>query len=101
MCEAYYGPVEAFLRCSRVGHDDARDLTHEFFARLLEGNSLGGVERTRGRFRSYLQAEAQDRGETQRFEVLRRCLIPSEDGAIAAAAARSLDMTEVASTTRA
>jgi DNA-directed RNA polymerase specialized sigma24 family protein len=170
LCEAYYGPVEAFVRRYRAGHDDARDLTHQFFAKLLEGNSLKGVERTRGRFRTYLlgavkhflsdpadrtlaakrgsgqsplslqaspgrhrserqehtpldvadphgfppdaffdrqwalaivekamsvlQAESQDRGETQRFEVLRRWLIPSEDGAIAAEAARSLDMSD-------
>jgi DNA-directed RNA polymerase specialized sigma24 family protein len=170
LCEAYYGPVEAFVRRYRAGHDDARDLTHQFFAKLLEGNSLKGVERTRGRFRSYLlgavkhflsdhvdrtlaekrgsgqsplspqaspghhrserqehapldvadphgfppdsffdrqwalaivekamsvlQSESQDCGETQRFEVLRRWLIPSEDGAIASEAARSLDMTD-------
>ena len=43
---------------------------------------------------SVLQAEAQDRGQMQRFEVLRRWLIPSEDGAMAAEAARSLDMTD-------
>jgi DNA-directed RNA polymerase specialized sigma24 family protein len=170
LCEVYYGPVEAFVGRYRAGHDDARDLTHEFFARLLEGNSLKGVERTRGRFRTYLlgavkhflsdqvdrtlaekrgsgqsplslqaspghhrserqehtpldvadphgfppdaffdrqwalaivekamsvlQAESQDRGETQRFEVLRRWLIPSDDGATAAQAARSLDMND-------
>ena len=170
LCEVYYSPVEAFVRRYRPGHDDARDLTHEFFAKLLEGNSLTGAERTRGRFRSYLlgavkhflsdrvdrslaekrgggqspqslqaspshdrserrehtplavadphgfppdaffdrqwalaivetamsilQAESQDHGKKQRFEVLRRWLIPSEDGALAAAAARSLDMTD-------
>jgi RNA polymerase sigma-70 factor (ECF subfamily) len=54
LCEAYYGPVEAFIRRYRGGHDDARDLTHAFFARLLEGSGLAGIERTRGRFRSYL-----------------------------------------------
>ncbi len=54
LCETYYGPVELFVRRSRGGADDARDLTHEFFAKLLEGNSLGNVDRTRGRFRSYL-----------------------------------------------
>ena len=43
---------------------------------------------------SVLRAESHDRGETQRFEVLRRWLIPSEDGAIAAEAARSLDMSD-------
>ena len=170
LCDIYYGPVEAFVGRYRVGRDDARDLTHQFFAKLLEGNSLKGVDRTRGRFRSYLlgavkhflsdqadrtlaekrgggqspqslhaspshdrseragytpldvadprgfppdaffdrqwalaivekamsalQAESQDGGQTQRFEVLRRWLIPPEDGAMAAEAARSLDMTD-------
>lgn len=54
LCEAYYGPVEAFVRRYRGGRDDAGDLTQAFFAGLLEGDGLGGVERTRGRFRSYL-----------------------------------------------
>jgi RNA polymerase sigma-70 factor (ECF subfamily) len=54
LCEAYYGPVEAFITRYRTGHDDARDLTHAFFAKLLEGSGLAGIERTRGRFRSYL-----------------------------------------------
>src|SRR6266496_5387794 len=54
LCADYYAPVEAFVRRCRTGHDDARDLTHQFFAKLLEGNSLKGVERTRGRFRTYL-----------------------------------------------
>ena len=59
LCETYYSPVELFVRRYRgevnePPHDDARDLTHEFFAKLLEGNSLGNVDRTRGRFRSYL-----------------------------------------------
>ena len=39
LCEAYYGPVEAFVERYRPGHGDARDLTHQFFARLLEGNT--------------------------------------------------------------
>jgi DNA-directed RNA polymerase specialized sigma24 family protein len=54
LCDLYYGPVEAFVGRYRSGHDDARDLTHAFFAKLLEGNSLSGAEPTRGRFRSYL-----------------------------------------------
>ncbi|MFM9961236.1 MAG: RNA polymerase sigma factor [Planctomycetaceae bacterium] len=59
LCETYYAPVELFVRRSRAGMnsaqaDDARDLTHEFFAKLLEGNSLENADRTRGRFRSYL-----------------------------------------------
>ena len=59
LCEAYYAPVELFVRRFRSARnagqsDDARDMTHEFFAKLLEGNSLGHVDATRGRFRSYL-----------------------------------------------
>jgi RNA polymerase sigma-70 factor (ECF subfamily) len=54
LCAAYYAPVHAFIRQWRRGADDARDLTHEFFARLLAGHSLNHVERGRGRFRSYL-----------------------------------------------
>ncbi len=59
LCETYYAPVELFVRRFRSERnaaptDDARDLTHEFFAKLLEGNSLGNADRTRGRFRSYL-----------------------------------------------
>jgi RNA polymerase sigma-70 factor (ECF subfamily) len=83
LCEAYYGPVEAFITRYRSGHDDARDLTHAFFARLLEGSGLAGIERTRGRFRSYLlgavkhflsdqrdRALAEKRGHGQRVESL-------------------------------
>jgi RNA polymerase sigma-70 factor (ECF subfamily) len=39
-----------------LGHDpeEARDLTQEFFARLLEKNYLQGAAREKGKFRSYL-----------------------------------------------
>src|SRR6185436_12051326 len=43
---------------------------------------------------SILRAESQDRGAKEQFAVLRRWLIPSEDGTIASLAARSLDMTD-------
>jgi RNA polymerase sigma-70 factor (ECF subfamily) len=54
LCAAYYAPVIAFLR--RRGHatDEARDLAHEFFEGVLEGDAIGGAERVQGRFRSYL-----------------------------------------------
>lgn len=50
LCAAYYAPVLAFLRRSGHGPDEA----HEFFAEVLEGGTLAGAERVRGRFRSYL-----------------------------------------------
>jgi RNA polymerase sigma-70 factor (ECF subfamily) len=54
LCGAYYAPVLAFIR--RSGHDEesARDLTQEFFARLLARQGLDTVDPQRGRFRSFL-----------------------------------------------
>jgi len=54
LCAAYYAPVHAFIRQWRHGADDARDLTHEFFTRLLAGQAFKQLNRERGRFRSYL-----------------------------------------------
>jgi RNA polymerase sigma factor (sigma-70 family) len=59
LCAAYYAPVVTFLRCSGNGEDRARELAHEFFARLLEHGGLDSVERGRGRFRSYLLGAAK------------------------------------------
>jgi len=54
LCRAYWRPVYAYTR--RHGHDleSSRDLTQEFFARLLEGNWLRPADPQRGRFRSFL-----------------------------------------------
>jgi DNA-directed RNA polymerase specialized sigma24 family protein len=54
LCEAYYAPVMAFIRCSGHHGDTAGDLTQEFFARLLARHGLDTVERGHGRFRSFL-----------------------------------------------
>jgi RNA polymerase sigma factor (sigma-70 family) len=54
LCETYWYPVYAFIR--RQGHDAdaARDLTQEFFARVLEKNYFGDADPARGRFRAFL-----------------------------------------------
>ncbi len=56
LCRTYWPPIYAFVR--RQGHSphDAQDLTQEFFARLLEKNYLAEVDRSKGRFRSFLLA---------------------------------------------
>ena len=54
LCATYYAPVVAFLRREGREDDAARELAHEFFAKILADDSLGGVDRERGRFRSYL-----------------------------------------------
>lgn len=54
LCGAYYGAVLAFIRRSGRDEDAARELTQEFFARLLARQGLDTVEPGRGRFRSFL-----------------------------------------------
>ena len=54
LCAAYYAPVNAFLRAEGRTEDAARELAHEFFARVLAGGTLAGADPARGRFRSYL-----------------------------------------------
>jgi RNA polymerase sigma factor (sigma-70 family) len=54
LCEAYYQPVFRFLRREGREEDAARELTQEFFARLLAGGGFGAADPRRGRFRSYL-----------------------------------------------
>lgn len=54
LCAAYYAPVLAFLRRGGRDEDAARDLTQEFFGRLLARRGLDTVEPGRGRFRSFL-----------------------------------------------
>ncbi len=53
LCEAYYRPVLRFLCREGRTQDEARDLAHSFFARVLERGDLR-ADPKRGRFRSYL-----------------------------------------------
>jgi RNA polymerase sigma factor (sigma-70 family) len=56
LCKAYWYPIYAYLRrCGHAQHD-AQDLTQEFFARLLDGNSIENVSPEKGKFRSFLLA---------------------------------------------
>ncbi len=54
LCDRYYAPVYAFVESYSHHDQNARDWTHAFFAKVLEGRSLDSVIQSRGRFRSYL-----------------------------------------------
>jgi RNA polymerase sigma-70 factor (ECF subfamily) len=79
LCANYWYPVYAFVRRQQHSPHDAQDLTQSFFTKLLEKRWLDGVEREKGRFRSFLlvsvkhflsnerdHAEAQKRGGGRR-----------------------------------
>lgn len=54
LCERYWYPLYAFVRRRGLAVPEAQDLTQEFFARLLEKNSLAAASPERGRFRAFL-----------------------------------------------
>ena len=54
LCEAYWQPIYQFLRRGGRNDDESRELTQEFFARLLAKGRIGAAAPSLGRFRSYL-----------------------------------------------
>src|SRR5512145_1235061 len=56
LCERYWYPLYACVRASGNDSEAARDLTQEFFARMLERDFLREVRPEAGRFRSFLHA---------------------------------------------
>ena len=56
LCRTYWYPLYAFVRAGGKSHEDAVDLTQEFFAQLLEKKWLAAADPARGRFRTFLLA---------------------------------------------
>jgi RNA polymerase sigma factor (sigma-70 family) len=54
LCRDYWYPLYAHVRRQGRSHEDAQDLTQQFFVRLLERRDLGKAEQNRGRFRTFL-----------------------------------------------
>ena len=54
LCLSYWFPVYSFVRCQ--GHEAAaaKDLTQEFFLRMLRNQTFGIADPERGRFRTFL-----------------------------------------------
>src|SRR5690606_23881039 len=54
LLEAYWAPLFAYLRRTGMSVADAEDTVQGFVSSLLDGAAIAGVDRERGRFRSYL-----------------------------------------------
>jgi DNA-directed RNA polymerase specialized sigma24 family protein len=54
LCAAYWRPLYAFLRRDGLSPEDAEDVVQGFLTSLLSTTAMAGVDRERGRFRSYL-----------------------------------------------
>ena len=60
LCRNYWYPLYIFARRRGYSADDAQDLAQGFFLHLLEHRALGGVDRLKGKFRSFLLASFQN-----------------------------------------
>ena len=56
LCEAYWYPVYVFIRRRGSEAELAKDLTQEFFARLIAKQYLRVADREKGRFRTFVMA---------------------------------------------
>ena len=54
LCTTYWKPVYQYIRRRGLSHDDARDMTQEYFATFLEKNFVATADRERGRFRTFV-----------------------------------------------
>jgi serine/threonine protein kinase/predicted ATPase/DNA-directed RNA polymerase specialized sigma24 family protein len=59
LCRLYWYPLYVFARLSGHSPEGARDLLQGFFLHLLEHRAPAGVNRLRGKFRSFLLASLQ------------------------------------------
>ena len=56
LCRTYWYPLYGYIRRRGHIHEDARDLTQEFFLRLNAAHFLNSVSSEKGKFRSFLLA---------------------------------------------
>jgi RNA polymerase sigma factor (sigma-70 family) len=60
LCARYWRPLYAFARRRGRSPEDAQDLTQGFFEHLISRRVLATVDRSKGRFRSFLLASFQN-----------------------------------------
>jgi Sigma-70 region 2 len=74
LCKLYWYPLYAFIRHRGYSPEDAQDLVQGFFLHLLEYKALSRVDRSKGKFRSFLLASLQNylSNEADRARCLKR-----------------------------
>jgi DNA-directed RNA polymerase specialized sigma24 family protein len=74
LCRLYWYPLYAFIRNRGYSPEDAQDLVQGFFLHLIEYRTLSPVDRSKGKFRSFLLASLKNylANETDRACCLKR-----------------------------
>lgn len=60
LCDQYHYPLYCYIRRRGHDHHDAQDILHDFLAKLLRLNSLGGTTAEKGRLRGFLCTALQN-----------------------------------------
>jgi RNA polymerase sigma factor (sigma-70 family) len=74
LCKLYWYPLYTFIRYRGHSSEDAQDLVQGFFLHLIEYKTLSRVDRSKGKFRSFLLASLQNylSNEADRARCLKR-----------------------------
>jgi DNA-directed RNA polymerase specialized sigma24 family protein len=74
LCKLYWYPLYAFIRHRGYSPEDAQDPVQGFFLHLVEHKTLSRVDRSKGKFRSFLLASLQNfrSDEADRARCLKR-----------------------------
>jgi RNA polymerase sigma factor (sigma-70 family) len=74
LCTLYWYPLYGFIRHIGYSPEDAQDLAQGFFLHLIERKTLKRVDRSKGKFRSFLLASLQNylSNEAERARCLKR-----------------------------
>jgi RNA polymerase sigma-70 factor (ECF subfamily) len=74
LCKLYWYPLYAFIRHRGHSPEDTQDLVQGFFLHLIEYKTLSRVDRSKGKFRSFLLASLQNylANEADRSRCLKR-----------------------------
>jgi len=85
LCRNYWKPVYYYMRRRGLSHEDAMDLTQEYFAVFLEKNFVAAADRERGRFRTFVLVTVNRFLSKQFAKRERRAsklnvLLPAEEG---------------------
>jgi RNA polymerase sigma factor (sigma-70 family) len=74
LCKLYWYPLYGFIRHRGYSSEDAEDLVQGFFLHLVEHKTLSRVDRSKGKFRSFLLASLQNylSNEADRVRCIKR-----------------------------
>jgi DNA-directed RNA polymerase specialized sigma24 family protein len=74
LCRLYWYPLYGFIRHRGYSPEDAQDLAQGFMLHIIERKTLSRVDRSKGKFRSFLLASLQNylSNEAERVRCLKR-----------------------------